>query len=64
MTSLRWIPGRAFAGHVLPASGAGRLARHTARVLRGLDDHLLADIGVRRDQIDAVSRTVVASGRR
>ena len=60
MTSLRWIPGRAFAGHLLPAAGAERRARHTARVLRGLDDHLLADIGVRRDQIDAAAHAMIA----
>ena len=64
MTSLRWIPGRSFGGHILPSTGAGRLARQTARVLRGLDDHLLADIGIRRDQIDAASRAAVGSGRR
>jgi hypothetical protein len=64
MTSLRWIPGRTLGGHVLPSAGSARLARQTARVLRSLDDRMLADIGVRRDQIDAASRAAVGSGRR
>ncbi len=64
MTSLRWLPGRSIGGHVLSSDSGERRARQTARVLRGLNDHLLADIGIRRDQIDSVSRAVVASGRR
>jgi uncharacterized protein YjiS (DUF1127 family) len=55
MNSLSWIPGRALAGHIIPFSGQARHARRTARVLRSLDDRMLADIGIRRDQIDAVS---------
>jgi uncharacterized protein YjiS (DUF1127 family) len=60
MTSLSWIPGRSLAGHLAPFAGRSRQARQTARVLRNLDDHMLADIGVRRDQIDAVSRASAA----
>jgi hypothetical protein len=58
MTSLRWIPGRSFGGHILPSDGARRRARQTARVLHGLDDRMLADIGVARDQIDSASRAL------
>jgi hypothetical protein len=60
MTSLRWLPGRSFGGHILSSDGAERRARQTARVLRTLNDHLLADIGIRRDQIDSASRAAVA----
>jgi uncharacterized protein YjiS (DUF1127 family) len=58
MTSLRWIPGRSFAGHLIASAGTARQARQTARTLRSLDDRLLADIGVARDQIDSVSRAL------
>jgi uncharacterized protein YjiS (DUF1127 family) len=34
------------------------LARSTGRELRALNDHLLRDIGVRRDQIDCIARRV------
>lgn len=61
MTSLRWLPGRSFGGHILSSDNAGRRARRTARALQRLDDRLLADIGVRRDQIEAVSRAAVGS---
>ena len=63
MSSLLWIRGRSIAGHILP-SVAERSARHTARVLRGLNDHMLADIGLRRDQIDAAARSPNLFGRR
>jgi uncharacterized protein YjiS (DUF1127 family) len=56
MNSLSWIPGRALAGHILPFSSQARHARRTARLLHDLDDRMLADIGVGRDQIEAVSR--------
>ena len=56
MNSLSWVPGRALAGHILPFSSQARHARQTARVLRSREDRMLADIGVRRDQIEAVSR--------
>ena len=59
MTSLRWFPGRAVAGHVMP-SGIEARARKTARALRRLDDHLLADIGVTREDIDAAARRAAA----
>ena len=62
MTSLRWIPGRSFAGHLLASTGTGTRARRTARVLRSLDDRMLADIGVARDQIDSVSRALFDRG--
>jgi uncharacterized protein YjiS (DUF1127 family) len=58
MTSLRWIPGRSFGSHLFASAGAARLARQTARTLRSLDDHLLADIGVARDQIDSTARAL------
>lgn len=58
MTSLRWIPGRSFAGHLLASAGTARRARQTARTLRSLDDYLLADIGVSRDQIDSTARAL------
>ena len=58
MTSLRWIPGRSFGGHLLTSAGSGRRARQTARVLHGLDDRMLADIGISRDQIDSASRAL------
>jgi len=64
MTSLRWLPGRSLAGHVLPAIGARRRAYSTARVLRGLDDHLLSDIGIRRQEIDTAARAPIAAGSR
>lgn len=60
MTSLRWLPGRAVGGHVLP--GALQRVARTARDLRGRDGRLLADIGVRWGLIDAASRA--ASGDR
>jgi len=59
MTSLRWFPGRAVAGHVMPDNFRAR-ARKTARALRRLDDHLLADIGVTRDEIEAAARRAAA----
>jgi uncharacterized protein YjiS (DUF1127 family) len=58
MTSLRWIPGRSFGGHLLASVGAAGRARQTARTLRSLDDQLLADIGITRDQIDSASRAL------
>jgi hypothetical protein len=58
MTSLRWLPGRSIGGHIFASDGASRRARQTARVLRSLDDHLLADIGVARDQIDSVTHAL------
>lgn len=63
MTSLRWLPGRSFGGHFL-SPDAGRRARLTARVLERLDDRMLADIGVRRDQIEAASVAAAGSARR
>lgn len=61
MTSLRWLPGRSIGGHFLASGDARRRARQTARVLNGFDDRLLADIGLRRELIDAAARA--ASGR-
>jgi uncharacterized protein YjiS (DUF1127 family) len=64
MTSLRWIPGRSMGGHLLASVGAGRRARQAARILRDLDDRTLADIGIARHQIDAMSRFAIAAGNR
>lgn len=58
MSPLRWLPGRSLGGHVDPAREARRRARHTARALHRLDDRLLADIGIRRSDIEIVARTV------
>ena len=58
MSPLLWLPGRALAGHVLAATAADFRARRTARVLRGMSDHMLADIGIARDQIGSAAHSL------
>jgi hypothetical protein len=43
MTSLRWLPGRSLAGHIVT---------RPATELRKMNDRMLRDIGLRRDQVD------------
>jgi uncharacterized protein YjiS (DUF1127 family) len=42
--------------YVADAVAAALEARRTARELHALDDHLLKDLGLRRDQVDCVAR--------
>jgi uncharacterized protein YjiS (DUF1127 family) len=58
MSSLPWPPGRALAAHIPSAIAVELRARRTTRVLRSLSDHMLADIGVVRHEIEAAMHSL------
>jgi uncharacterized protein YjiS (DUF1127 family) len=51
----RWLRERV--ASVVVTLAAGFRARRTVRELQEMSDHMLRDIGLRRDQIEAVSRS-------
>lgn len=60
----RKIFGPRFLGGLVRRVAAWSLYRNTAHQLRNLDEHLLADIGMSRDEIDARARDVPSGNMR